>query len=140
RFMQLCHGALELPEALGWRPDILHCHDWHTSLVPALLRGTDEAPASLAATPCILTLHNIGYQGVYSSGVLAANGFGTLEKLVADEERAHGSVVFLKLGIRFADAVTTVSPTYAREIQTPEYGMALEGLLRERREHLSGIL
>jgi starch synthase len=104
------------------------------------LRGTGDAPESLSAARCVLTLHNIGYQGVYSDAVLAANGFGNLEPLIEDTERAHGSVVFLKLGIRHADAVTTVSPTYAREIQTPEYGMALERLLSERRDDLFGIL
>ncbi|HEX7080514.1 MAG TPA: glycogen synthase [Gammaproteobacteria bacterium] len=139
RFAKLCFAALDLPDAIGWRPDIVHCHDWHAALVPALLR-TAEAPPSLAGARTVLTLHNVGYQGVFPESVLVQNGLGRLGALVADEDRADGAVVFLKIGIRAADRLTTVSPTYAREIRTPEHGMGLDALLRRRSADLVGIL
>ncbi len=134
-FARLSRAALELPDALGWRPEILHCHDWHAALVPALASG-----AAGRDRACVLTLHNVGYQGVFGERILADNGLGELAELRDERERAEHSVNFLKLGIRCADSITTVSPTYAREIQTPEYGMGLEAALRARGDAVTGIL
>ncbi|HEU4617414.1 MAG TPA: glycogen synthase [Gammaproteobacteria bacterium] len=134
-FIRLSRAALELGKALGWRPDVLHCHDWHTALVPALAeaRGSDRRAT-------LLTVHNLGYQGIFGEQVLAANAAAELEPLRAQRERTQHTVNFLDLGIRFADAITTVSPTYAREIQRPELGMGLDETLRARGDALTGIL
>ncbi len=134
-FAKLSRAALEFPDAVGWRPQIFHCHDWHAALVPALARG---ARAREAAS--VLTLHNVGYQGVFGEHVLASAGLGALGELRDAPERAERIVNFLKLGIRCADSITTVSPTYAREIQTPEFGMGLETSLRARADAVTGIL
>jgi starch synthase len=141
RFMALSRAAVSSADALRWRPDVVHCHDWHSALVPALLRAADDAPAALAATPCVLTLHNIGYQGLFPVTALTDGGLGGLEALVEQDDDGEAVVNFLKIGIRCADRITTVSPRYAKEIQSSaEFGMGLEDLLRERGRDLSGIL
>ncbi|MFQ5635663.1 MAG: glycogen synthase [Gammaproteobacteria bacterium] len=145
RFALLCRAALELCRALDWAPDILHCHDWHTALVPAMLHAAARAEASgkralFAETSTVLTIHNIGYQGVFPVRVLRDAGCGDLLSLTDQEDLAAGDVNVLKTGIMHADALTTVSPTHAAEIQTPQYGMGLEGLLRRRAHRLQGIL
>jgi starch synthase len=136
RFLRLAAGALELSTALGWRPDILHCHDWHAALVPVLRRATGDA--RLGRT--VLTLHNVGYQGVFATRVLDDYGRPELRAAIASDAQAGGHVNFLRAGLHAADVVTTVSPTYAREIRTPAFGMGLDDLLRLRGDDLVGIL
>ena len=127
RFLALGKAALALPDALKFDPDVIHCHDWHAALVPAMVKARAES------VPTVLTLHNLGYQGVFALADLP--GEPLLEQL-ADGD----SVNFLASGIRHADAITTVSPTYATEILTHEFGMGLEEELGERSSDLIGIL
>lgn len=132
RFALLGHGALRLCTVLDWSPDILHCHDWHAGLAPRLLReGYREVPA-LRDARTILTLHNIGYQGVFAREL--APELGLMGELPT------ANLNFLRTGIENADGLTTVSPSHALEILTPEYGQGLDGLLRDRSDRLIGIL
>jgi starch synthase len=116
-----------------WRPDIVHCHDWHAGLAPAYLR------AEGAAVPSVFTVHNLAYQGFFPAALFPdlalPAGFFAI-----DGVEFYGGLSFLKAGLFYADRLTTVSPTYAREIQTPGFGWALDGLLRARADVLSGIL
>jgi starch synthase len=134
RFLHLADAAVALPGAIDWRPDLVHCHDWHAALVPSLQTARGAANA-----PTVLTLHNIGYQGVFGPALLAAPRFGDVAALLGPALRG-GDVNFLRTGIAAATAITTVSPNHADEICTPAYGMGLEDLLAERRSDLTGIL
>jgi len=138
RFAVLCRAALGIVRYL-FRPRILHCHDWQASLVPAYIRHLLQGDPTFLGIKLLLTIHNLGYQGIFPRAALADIGF--------DETVFHpgameffGQINYLKAGIVWSDAINTVSPTYAREIQTPEYGFGLEGLLRTRAACLFGIL
>lgn len=118
---------------LNWKPDIVHCNDWQTGLVPALLSFEQNRPAS------VFTIHNMAYQG--SFGWQQFNQLGLPSKLWSVESMEfYDQVSFLKGGIMHSDAINTVSPRYAEEICTPEFGCGLEGVLQQRRDRLSGIL
>jgi starch synthase len=118
---------------------VFHAHDWQAGLLPVLLRENFAGDPTFFGSRCMLTIHNLGYQGNFPSSALAdldlAPSLFHMEGL-----EFFGRLSFLKAGIVWADAVTTVSPTYAREIQTPEFGFAMDGLLRSRAAKLSGIL
>ncbi|RYZ87367.1 MAG: starch synthase, partial [Moraxellaceae bacterium] len=118
---------------LDWQPDIVHCNDWQTGLIPALLAQHEKKPAS------VFTIHNLAYRGLFSYQVFAELG---LPDHYWHHERLefHGQMSFMKGGLAFADAITTVSQSYANEIQTPEFGCGLEGVLRARSSDLSGVL
>ena len=135
RFLRLSAAAVAFSAAGRWRPDVLHCHDWHAALVPVFQR---LPPRSSARS--VLTLHNVGYQGVFADSVFAQHGFEALEQVLPADARAGGDTNFLRAGLRAADRVTTVSPTYADEILRPEYGMGLEDVLQARGGDLVGIL
>jgi starch synthase len=139
RFLLLSRAALELAVESGLRPDIVHCHDWHAAPA-ALMLKSGLHDGALRDSYAVLTIHNIGYQGVFAAAVLERSGLGALRPAVRADDLARGDVNFLKAGIGAADALTTVSPTHAREIQTPEYGKGLDALLRQRRHRLAGIL
>jgi starch synthase len=134
RFGHLSAGAVAL-SAGDWRPDVVHCHDWHTALVPVLQRLEPRS-----SSPSVLTLHNVGYQGVFADTAIREHGFGWIEQVLPADARAGGYTNFLRGGIRAADRVTTVSPTYAAEIRRPEFGMGLEDVLSARGSELVGIL
>lgn len=138
RFGFFCRAVLELLRRLGWRPDVLHCNDWQSGLVPVLLRtaGGDDF---LAATGSLLTIHNLGYQGLFPAGVLGTLGLDP-RLYTPDGLEYWGQVSFLKGGVVFADRVNTVSETYSLETLTPEYGFGFEGILRARGAAYSGIL
>jgi len=110
---------------LKWQPDVIHCHDWQTGLVPALLVQEEKRPAT------VFTIHNLAYQGLFPHDTFTALGLPS-SLWSPDALEFHGSLSFIKGGLVFADQLTTVSPTYAREIQTPEFGCGLDGLLRFR--------
>lgn len=134
RFALLNHAAaaIALDAPTGWSPDLVHANDWHCGLVPLLLaqhRGL--RPATL------FTIHNLAYQGQFGSERFP--GLGLTPDVFSTME-FWGRISFLKAGIAAADAITTVSPTYAREILTPEYGCGMDGLLRHRAASLTGIL
>jgi starch synthase len=135
RFIRLAAAALELGPALDWRPDIVHCHDWHAALTPVLHRAAGDVPGRT-----VLTLHNVGYQGVFAASVLADYGTPGLAAAISSDAEIGGDVNFLRAGVLAADVVTTVSPTYAVEIQTPTFGMGLDDVLRTRGDSLVGIL
>jgi len=116
RYLAFCQAALELPKQLGWSPDIFHCNDWHTAPIAFGVRNRAWGDAFYRGAACVLTIHNLRYRG--------------------PDELAD----FLCQGIYYANAVTTVSETYAREILTPEYGEGLHPLLQERQDRLFGIL
>ncbi|WP_227268618.1 glycogen synthase GlgA [Roseobacter weihaiensis] len=118
----------------GWRPDVVHAHDWQAGLVPAYLHQMQKpVPAS------VLTIHNIAFQGLFSAELMKPLGLqATL--YVPDGLEYYGNIGFLKGGIAYADKITTVSPTYAREIMQPAFGMGLEGVLRARQRDVCGIL
>lgn len=117
----------------AWRPDVVHCNEWHTGLVPVhlLLRRTPAA--------CVFTVHNLGYQGLFSAATFATLGLPAWLWHPAALE-FHGRMNFMKAGLVFSDRITAVSPGYAREILTPAFGAGLEGVVRQHRDRLSGIL
>jgi starch synthase len=136
RFIRLAEAAVELPEALGWQPDVVHCHDWHAGLVPLL----EAARYPGRGLPSALTLHNIGYQGVFADRVLSDYGLDEIRAFAPTDALGGGTVNFLRAGLRSADVLTTVSRTYAAEIRTPAFGMGLEDVLNDRSADLIGIL
>ncbi len=140
RFALLSHAALHLCEVLDWAPHIVHCHDWHASLAPLLLNTHQLRKPVFRTANSILTIHNIGYQGVFPAVLARELGLAETSALLSSEEPAPQSLNFLRTGIATADALTTVSPTHANEILTPEYGKGLDLLLRQRRNRLVGIL
>lgn len=140
RFILLSRAAIEMCQHMGFAPDVFHCHDWHTALIPLYLKSRYAWDRLFANTRSVLTIHNIGYQGVVNASVLPDLGLGGAEHELHQEDLGLGRINFLKTGILHADLVTTVSPTYAREIQGDEYGMGLQDLLRARSESLVGIL
>ena len=140
RWLLLSHAALDACRQLRFAPDIVHCHDWHTALLPLLLRTVYAREPVFAATRSVLTIHNLGYQGVMSHAAAADLGLGADVVALDPEEYAAGRINFLRQGIVDADAVSTVSPTYAREICTPEQGMGLDAVLRARGDEIVGIL
>jgi len=139
RFNFFCLRSLDLLKEIDFCPDILHLHDWQASLAAVYLKNLYSKQNFYKRIKCLLTIHNIGYQGIF-----AQEEFAKLKldrKLFAvDGLEFYNQVNLLKGGIVFADFINTVSPTYAQEIQTKEYGFGLEGLLKERKSILSGIL
>ena len=138
RFAVLARGALELARHL-FRPDILHCHDWQSGLVPTYLHSTLAADPTFLGMRTLFTIHNLGYQGLFPPAALAEIGLDRSVFHMAGIEYWR-KVSFIKGGLVYSDALSTVSPTYAREIQTPEYGFGLDGVLRGRSDALYGIL
>jgi starch synthase len=140
RFTFFAHAALKTAEALSFKPNVIHCHDWQTGLVPALLRGPYRDSPFLGATATIFTIHNLGYPGIFPSENLPLTGLSREAFFHPEGLEYYGKISLLKAGIVYSDAITTVSPTYSKEIQAPEYGMGMEGILRHRRAYLQGIL
>jgi starch synthase len=139
RFTYLCRAALSAPAALGMRPRVVHLNDWQTGLVPWLLRLEHRQDPALARARTVFTIHNLAYQGVFGKHVLPALGIPwSLFRMDALEYYDHLS--FMKAGLLGATALTTVSPTYAEEILTPEGGHDLDPILRDRTHDLTGIL
>lgn len=139
RFTHFCHESFEVLKKIKFAPDIFHCHDWHTSLIPVLLKTNYKNDPFFKNTKSVLTIHNLAYQGVFPKN--------QYNKLGLDGHLFHtqglefyDQVNILKGGIIFADIVTTVSPQYAQEIQTPKFGCALDGVLRNRSHDIYGIL
>jgi starch synthase len=139
RFIFFSRSILEAALAWELNPDIVHCHDWQTGLVPVYLKTLYRNVLSLNQAASIFTIHNIGYQGVFWHYDMPMTNLGW-ELFTPQALEFYGKINFLKGGIVFADAVTTVSRKYAEEIQTPEFGKGLDGVLRDRREDLYGIL
>ena len=140
RFILLSRAAIEMCQRMSFAPDIFHCHDWHTALIPVYLKTVYAWDSLFANTRSVLTIHNIAYQGIIGTDDLDGLGLGAgVQELHQDDLRA-GQVNFLKTGVLHANVVTTVSPTYAQEIKTDEFGMGLQHLLRSRGDTLIGIL
>ncbi len=141
RFAVLSRAAAELVRqrvASGRPADVVHCNDWPTALVPTYLKALVAETPALAATRTVLTIHNVAHQGVYPRATLPTLGLGW-EHFTVEGMEFYGGINLLKQGIVTADVVTTVSPTYAREIQTSEHGAKLEGVLAARGDKLVGI-
>ena len=139
RFAVFSRAALEYPRLLGQRPSIIHAHDWQTGLVPVYQKMHFSPDPILGGVPAIFTIHNLAFQGVYPASMLPGLGFGP-EVLDMQALEYWGQISYLKGGINFSERLTTVSPTYAREILTPEFGFGFDGILRRRADALSGIL
>jgi starch synthase len=140
RFILFCRAALEAMRTLNWSPDILHCNDWHTGIVPNWMHTIYRDDPFFADTATVYTIHNLAYQGIFGYRILevagvAANGF-----LYPQIAELANVVDIMARGILFADAITTVSERYAQEILTPTFGEKLDHLLRSRRDRLFGIL
>jgi starch synthase len=139
RYSWFARAALEATRAINFQPDVIHTHDWHAGLIPAYLKLIYDRDPFFKATKTVLTIHNIAYQGFYDAAALVRAGF-SMNDFTSDKLEYYGHFSFLKAGLQFADAITTVSPNYAEQIQTEEFGHGLDGLLKYRRNALSGIL
>jgi starch synthase len=141
RFIFYCRAALESLKHLDWQPDVIHCHDWHTAIVPNWLNTIYKNDPFFANVVTIYTIHNLAYQGIFGYRVLEIAGIDEWGFQYHSEMADLNEVVDLMgRGIYWADLVNTVSQTYAQEILTPEYGERLDPLLRDRRDRLFGIL
>jgi starch synthase len=140
RFLLFTRAAIESCMRLKFIPDIFHCNDWHTALLPMYLKTVYASIPALVHARSVLTIHNIGYQGIMPAAVGADLGLGSAEAQLDAADRAAGVINPLKNGIKFADVVTTVSPTYAREICTTELGMGMQQALAARSNGVVGIL
>ena len=139
RYAVLCRAALAIASRV-FRPDVIHCHDWQASLTPVYLKSTFRHDPVFYGIKTLLTIHNLGYQGRFSPGALADIAVPVNEVMHPEGLEYFGDVNYLKGGIVYSDYITTVSPRYAQEIQTPEFGFGLDALLRSRRFFLTGIL
>ncbi|HVO58463.1 MAG TPA: glycogen synthase GlgA [Dongiaceae bacterium] len=138
RYSEFCRAAIEIAKHV-WPADVFHCHDWQTALLPVLLRTSYGDDPAVRDLPVVFTIHNMGYQGSFRRDALGRAGIpevlfnpGALE--------FYGDVNFLKGGLLYADYLTTVSPRYSKEIQTPEYGYGLDGVVKSRGDRVVGIL
>ena len=139
RFSFFSQATLKALPQLGWPPDVVHCHDWQTALVGAHLALTAGADPFWNAAGVVFTVHNLAYHGSFSPEALPLTNLPP-EAFGIQGLEFYGRINCLKAGLVYADCLTTVSPTYAKEIQQPEYGCGLEGVLAWRREDLVGIL
>ncbi len=139
RFSFFSRQALEVLKKINFCPDIIHCNDWQTSLVNVYLKTLYRQDPFFKSTKCILTIHNLAYQGLFPKEKFPLLGISR-EFFDKDYLEFYGKVNLLKGGIVFSDRVTTVSPTYARQIQTPQDGCGLEGVLKKKGKNLIGIL
>ncbi len=139
RFSFYCKRALKLLKELNFKPDIIHCHDWQSSLVPVYLKAELLNDPFYRKIKVILTIHNIGYQGIFTKDQYPKLGLDwsmfNMEML-----EYYDQVNLLKGGMEFCDIINTVSPTYSKEIQTKEFGFGLEGVLAKRKSSVFGIL
>jgi starch synthase len=140
RFLLFTRATLEGCRRLGFAPHIFHCNDWHTAFLPLYLKTLYASDSLLARSKSLLTIHNIGYQGVISSAAAPDLGLGAAWALLDQGDIARGVINPLKTGIKHAHSVSTVSPTYAREICETPLGMGLQVTLRERPDRVTGIL
>ena len=139
RFAAFSLAGLEFLKRSATAPDIIHCHDWQTALVPIYLRNLYAGDGFFERTSVLFTIHNLGYQGHFPPHILPQIGLH-VGLFTVDGLEFYGKVNFLKGGIIFSDFITTVSRKYAEEIQTPEFGCGLEGVLSARHDRLQGIV
>ncbi len=140
RFLAFTRAVLAACQRMRWSPQILHCNDWHTAFGPLFVKAQLASEPLFARTRSVLTIHNIGYQGILGAAAIADLDLGPKSHLLHQDELRAGTINPLRHGILYADAITTVSPTHALEICTDEYGMGLQDSLRMRRDALTGIL
>ena len=140
RFLLLSRAALESAQRMRFAPDVIHCHDWQTGLLPLYLRTRYSWDKLFARAKTLFTIHNLHYQGVFSAGILPDTGLLDSRHLFHQEQLAEGRLSFMVTAFLYADGISTVSPTYAREIQTPEHGAGLDEFLRARSSRVVGIL
>lgn len=139
RFSFFCHTALDMAKSEGFRPDLVHGHDWQTALLPVLLKTKFAGDPFFGRTKSVLTVHNMAYQGHFPHKQFGSLGLDP-SLYSMDGFEFYGRINLLKAGLLFADALTTVSPTYAKEIRTQEYGFGLDGVVKKRAKDLHGIL
>jgi len=140
RFLLLTHAAFMCCQRMGFAPQILHCNDWHTAMAPMWLRTIYRWDRLFADTRSVLTIHNLGYQGIVSAAHGAELLAGADDSLLYQPDLHAGHINMLRTGVQYADRITTVSPSYAREILTAEYGMGMQDALQARSSALTGIL
>ena len=138
RYSEFCRAAIEIVKHV-WPADVIHCHDWQTALVPVLLRTSYGDDPLVKDIPVVFTIHNMGYHGLFKTDVLERASIPLPVYNPAGME-FYGNVNFLKGGLVYSDYLTTVSKRYAQEIQTPEFGYGLDGVVRSRGDRLVGIL
>jgi starch synthase len=139
RFIFLSRAVLEIARTFGLQPDIIHANDWQTALIPALVRIEGTHTPEFGRTATVFTIHNLAFQGQFWHWDMLLTGLDW-QYFNWRQMEYFGNLNLMKTGIIFSDIVTTVSPTYAREIQTPEFGCGLNGVLTSRRDDLAGIL
>ena len=139
RYIFFCKGVVETLRQLDLQADIVHAHDWQAAMLPLLLRYTERRTATPLALKTIFTIHNIAFQGLYPMRLFHRTNLPDELKGV-DGIEFYGQLNFLKAGILFADRVTTVSPRYAQEIQTPAFGCGLDGVVSTRADDLAGLI
>jgi starch synthase len=139
RFAFFSRSVLQLLKRMDFRPDVIHCHDWQTALVPILLKYEHKEDPFFMKTAVVYTIHNLAYQGIFPKESLPEMGLDD-DYFTVDRLEYYGQVNLMKGAILTADVINTVSETYCSEIQTPEMGCGLNGLLRQRRHDLYGIL
>lgn len=141
RFALFCRAVLETIKILHWEPHIIHCNDWQTALIPWLLKNDYRDDSFFVKTATLLSIHNMAYQGNFAPNVLSKIGLPEELARPGGDMEFYGNVNFLKLGILHADSIATVSPTYAKEIQSNEdLGAGLNDVLQSRKKNIHGIL
>lgn len=139
RFSFYCKSVLELLKKENFKPDVIHCHDWQSALVPVYLKTIYKDDPFYKNIKTVFTIHNMAYQGVFPKDQYPKIGLGW-EYFNIEGFEFYGMVNLMKAALIFADFITTVSPTYSNEIQSPEFGCKLEGVLSKRKDSLAGIL
>jgi starch synthase len=139
RFVYFCKSALEIARREKFSPDIIHCNDWQTALIPVYIKSIYSQAEFFSNTRTVFTIHNIAYQGLFPAQEWDKTGLPR-ELFSIQGLEYYGKINLMKGALMFSDYITTVSPTYSKEIQTPEYGFGMEGILRERNDRLAGII
>lgn len=140
RFIFFQKAVVEILQNIKWAPDIVHCNDWQTGLMPVLLRSNYAWDRMFEKTAILFTIHNIGYQGVFGQDTIHFAEIAEELSKPGSPCEFYGNISFMKAGIILSDIINTVSPTYSREILTSEFGWGMEGILKNRKPDLYGIL